>query len=194
MAESAICSDLRQNTITVPAVASVLTYRSHARARKKLGRQRFSVQRRRSVCVCVCACVPTTSSVLILCQNRITIGAMVALLLLFLFLILLASPFKSTSRLEAEDAALRQQVAITQEPLSLPHRNAALEQEGANLIDNAGALADQPLSHSVQRLQVELVRVLCRTNFVAGRCTASAIASASRKGAAVRQSRQRTDS
>src|SRR5258706_1371681 len=47
-----------------------------------------------------------------------------------------------------------------QEPLSLPHRNAALQQEGADLIDDAGALADQPLPHPVQGLQVELIRGL----------------------------------
>ena len=55
-------------------------------------------------------CVPKTSSVLIWRQNRITIGAMVALL--FLFLNLLTSPFKSTSRLEAENAALRHQLVV----------------------------------------------------------------------------------
>jgi hypothetical protein len=65
--------------------------------------------------------------------------------------------------------------------LSLPHRNAALQQEGADLIDDAGPLADQPLSHPVQCLQVELVGGLVATNFIVGRCTASAIASASRK-------------
>src|SRR6185436_10001106 len=50
----------------------------------------------------------------------------------------------------------------TQEALSLPHRNAALQQEGADLIDDAGALADQPLPDPVQRLQIELVRRLSR--------------------------------
>ena len=45
----------------------------------------------------------------------------------------------------------------TQEALSLPYRNAALQQEGADLIDDAGALADQPLPHPVQCLQVELI-------------------------------------
>ena len=39
----------------------------------------------------------------------------------------------------------------------MPHRDAALQQEGADLIDDAGALADQSLAHTVQRLQVELV-------------------------------------
>src|SRR5688572_15002925 len=48
----------------------------------------------------------------------------------------------------------------TQEALSLPHRKVALQQEGANLIDDAGALADQSLAHPVQRLQVELIRGL----------------------------------
>jgi hypothetical protein len=41
--------------------------------------------------------------------------------------------------------------------LSLPHRNAALQQEGADLIDDTGALADQSLAHTVQSLQVELI-------------------------------------
>ncbi len=50
----------------------------------------------------------------------------------------------------------------TQEPLSLPHRNAALQQEGADLIDDAGALADQSLTHPVQCLQVELIGGLRR--------------------------------
>src|SRR6478735_1166294 len=49
-----------------------------------------------------------------------------------------------------------------QEPLSLPHRNAALQQEGPDLIDNAGTLADQALPYPVQRLQVELIRGLGR--------------------------------
>src|SRR5437868_2037840 len=44
----------------------------------------------------------------------------------------------------------------------LPHRNAALQQEGADLIDDAGALADQSLSHPMQRLQVELIGSLRR--------------------------------
>ena len=41
-------------------------------------------------------------------------------------------------------------------------RDAALQQKRADLIGDAGALADQPLSHAVQRLQVELIRGLCR--------------------------------
>jgi hypothetical protein len=32
----------------------------------------------------------------------------------------------------------------------MPHGNAALQQEGTDLIDGAGPLADQPLPHSVQ--------------------------------------------
>jgi hypothetical protein len=43
-----------------------------------------------------------------------------------------------------------------QEAQPLPHRNAALQQEGADLIDDTGALTDQPLTHPVQRLQVKL--------------------------------------
>src|ERR1039457_3321046 len=49
-----------------------------------------------------------------------------------------------------------------QEALSLPHRNAALQQESADLIDDAGVLADKPLPHPVQRLQVELIGGLRR--------------------------------
>jgi hypothetical protein len=49
-----------------------------------------------------------------------------------------------------------------QEPLSLPHRNTALQQESADLIDDAGALADQPLPYPVQCLQVELIGGLGR--------------------------------
>src|ERR1700730_6929787 len=44
-----------------------------------------------------------------------------------------------------------------QEAQPLAHRNAALQQEGANLIADAGALADQPLAHAVKGLQVELI-------------------------------------
>jgi len=62
----------------------------------------------------------------------------------------------------------------------LPHGNAALQQEGANLVDDTGALADQSLTHAVKRLQVELT-VFVATNVIVGRCTASAIACASRK-------------
>ncbi len=44
-----------------------------------------------------------------------------------------------------------------QETQPLPHRDSALQQEGADLIDDARALTDKPLAHPVQRLQVELV-------------------------------------
>src|SRR5499427_369106 len=37
--------------------------------------------------------------------------------------------------------------------------------KGADLIDDAGALADQPLTHPVQRLQIELLRRLRRDEF-----------------------------
>jgi hypothetical protein len=50
------------------------------------------------------------------------------------------------------------------------------------LIDDAGALTDQSLAYAMQRLQVELCSaVFVATNFMVGRWTASAIASASRK-------------
>ena len=43
-----------------------------------------------------------------------------------------------------------------QEAQPLPHGNAALQQKGTDLVDDAGALADQTRTHAVQRLQVEL--------------------------------------
>jgi hypothetical protein len=46
--------------------------------------------------------------------------------------------------------------------LSLPYCDAALQQKGADLIDDASALADQSLTHTMQRLQVELVGGLRR--------------------------------
>jgi hypothetical protein len=36
----------------------------------------------------------------------------------------------------------------------LPHGNATFQEEGADLIDDARALADQALAHLVQRLEV----------------------------------------
>ena len=68
-----------------------------------------------------------------------------------------------------------------QETDSLAHRDAAFQHEGADLIDDAGALTDQSLAHAVQRLQIELLSVLVATNLIVGRCTASAITSASLK-------------
>ena len=44
-----------------------------------------------------------------------------------------------------------------QEALSLSHRDAPFQQEGSNLIDDASALADQPLTDAMQSLQVELI-------------------------------------
>src|SRR6202035_3334581 len=43
----------------------------------------------------------------------------------------------------------------------LSYRNATLQQECADLIDDAGALTDQPFTHAVQCLQVELLGGLC---------------------------------
>ena len=45
---------------------------------------------------------------------------------------------------------------------ALPNGNATLQQEDADLIDDAGALTDQPLPHAVERLQVELLGGLGR--------------------------------
>src|SRR6516162_7880306 len=44
-----------------------------------------------------------------------------------------------------------------QEAQALPHGNATLQQEAVDLIDDAGALTDQPLTHAVESLQVELL-------------------------------------
>jgi hypothetical protein len=40
---------------------------------------------------------------------------------------------------------------------ALAHRDAAFQQEGADLIDDAGALRDQPLANAMQCLKIELV-------------------------------------
>jgi hypothetical protein len=56
-----------------------------------------------------------------------------------------------------------------------------LQQEGADLIDDARPLTDQALADAVQGLQVKLSADLVATNFMVGRWIASAIASASRK-------------
>jgi hypothetical protein len=55
-----------------------------------------------------------------------------------------------------------------QEMQPLPHRNAAIQQEGADLIDDGGALANQSLANPVQRLQVELVGGLGRDELHGG--------------------------
>ena len=44
----------------------------------------------------------------------------------------------------------------------MPNGNATFQQEGTDLVDDAGALAHQPLSHAVHRLKVELVGGLGR--------------------------------
>jgi hypothetical protein len=46
---------------------------------------------------------------------------------------------------------------LLQEPQFLSNGRASLQQEGANLIDDASALTDQPLAHAMRRLQVKLV-------------------------------------
>jgi len=64
----------------------------------------------------------------------------------------------------------------TQEAQSLPYRNAALQQEGADLVDDGSALADQALTYAVQACRSSCSTLLVATNFMVGRCTASAIA------------------
>ena len=49
-----------------------------------------------------------------------------------------------------------------QEAQSLPNSNATFQKKGADLVDDAGALADQTLSHAVHRLKVQLVGGLGR--------------------------------
>jgi hypothetical protein len=49
---------------------------------------------------------------------------------------------------------------LAQEAQPLAYGDAALEQEGPDLIDDGGALADQTRTHPMQRLQVELVDTL----------------------------------
>ena len=49
-----------------------------------------------------------------------------------------------------------------QKPKTLTYSDATLEQEGADLIDDAGALADQSFAYSMQCLKIELVGRLCR--------------------------------
>jgi hypothetical protein len=66
--------------------------------------RRPRIRRRRPLCV------PKSSSVLMRQANRLTSTAMIALLCFLLSL--LVSPFKSKSRLEAENVALRRQLII----------------------------------------------------------------------------------
>ncbi len=49
---------------------------------------------------------------------------------------------------------------MAQEAQALPYGNTALEQEGSDLVDGGGALADQTRTNPMQRLQVELVDTL----------------------------------
>jgi hypothetical protein len=67
------------------------------------------------------------------------------------------------------------------EAQSLPNSNTTFQQKGADLVDDAGALAHQPLPYAVQPCRSSWSAVLVATNFIVGRCTASAMASASRK-------------
>ena len=50
----------------------------------------------------------------------------------------------------------------SKEAQSLPDGNATFQQKGPDLVDDAGALAHQPLSHAVHRLKVQLIDGLGR--------------------------------
>ncbi|MGY3341424.1 hypothetical protein ACVIIW_007405 [Bradyrhizobium sp. USDA 4449] len=50
--------------------------------------------------------------------------------------------------------------SVRKKPLA--HGDPAFQHEGANLVDDAGALRHQPLAHPVQRLQIQLLRSLGR--------------------------------
>jgi len=72
-------------------------------------------------------------------------------------------PFDDAHQAWRQDLArLRQEARQfeTQEARSLPYRDAALEQEGADLIDDARALTDQTSAYTMQPLQVELINRL----------------------------------
>src|ERR1700752_4217357 len=49
-----------------------------------------------------------------------------------------------------------------QEADTLAHRDPAFQHEGANLVDDAGALRHQPLAHPMQCLHIQLLRGLGR--------------------------------
>ena len=68
-----------------------------------------------------------------------------------------------------------------EETQTLPDCNVPLQQLGADLIDDAGTLADQRSRTRCRACRSSWSAVLVATNFMVGRCTASAIASASRK-------------
>ena len=46
--------------------------------------------------------------------------------------------------------------------MSLAHRNAVLEEKAAKLVDHCCPIADQPRTHTMQRLQVQLIVSLYR--------------------------------
>jgi hypothetical protein len=71
-------------------------------------------------------------------------------------------------------------VAAEEEAL-LTHSDVALEEKGADLIDDARTLTDQPLTHAVQILQIKLLGGLGGNELHRRPLNSSAIASASRK-------------
>jgi hypothetical protein len=74
---------------------------------------------------------------------------------------------RSKPQLEAKQFCLRSRVDRSTpirrgraKTATLPHRNTALQQEGTDLIDDAGSLADQPLPHPVQDLTAQTNLIL----------------------------------
>ena len=71
---------------------------------------------------------------------------------------------------------------MAQEPDPLPHGNPALQKERTDLVDDGRSVTDQTGANPMQGLQVKhCSTLLVGTKRMVGRCTASAIASASRK-------------
>ena len=83
---------------------------------------------------------------------------------------------RQTARLISQD--LRQR--LLKDPAGLRHDDPTLQQDRPQLIDQRRAPPNQPLPHPMDRLQVKLGLRFTGTNRIVGRCTASALASASR--------------
>jgi len=52
--------------------------------------------------------------------------------------------------------------SVRRKPIPWRTADSAFQHEGANLVDDAGALRHQPLAHPMQRLQIQLLRGLGR--------------------------------
>jgi len=81
----------------------------------------------------------------------------------------------------ASQGAARIMVTRRARSASLDARQRALQQEGADLIDEASALNNQPLTHAVERLQIELLGGLGRDELHGRALDCLGVASASRK-------------